>query len=302
MEQLPQYRHLGVQQQEMPEAAREDARSSRRGWQRPALALAVALAIAVAATTIMMHPPRAPPRSASVGEDVTSLASASYSALQSCYGYTGGRCRAEQCLPSRGATCENSMCICESGCAGADGKCYRVAANTLVASNFILTNVHWTSYAMYFQAASLFGQLSSTRLATWANREKDKFTLYKLPQASQAEPTFLLGSVRWTDRIARVDTSGLTSLSRYGFYATDLAQGRGIDKLAVYVCHDKEDGALRIADQERKHWVYLHDGTWVVVASSWNETQAARSTEWRKASWRPEPAFTPEQVAMLPEC
>lgn len=234
--------------------------------------------------------------------DATSLA-VLYEALQTCYGNTGSACAKNgSCTASLGH-CQSSMCVCQLGCSGADGKCYQ-EANMLIAADFKLSNAQWTSHAMYFQSTtSTHGQLSSTSLPTWLNLESDKFNLYRLPSASNGQPMFLLGSSKWIYQttIVRVSSS-LSSILDHGMYATNLALGQGVSDLAVYVCYCRNEKTLRIGDQDQQHWAYLRGGQIDVFASSFSETQQEWSGPWKEAEWKPDPEFTPPQVAMLPPC
>merc|ERR1719330_1659772 len=134
--------------------------------------------------------------------DMQSLAMiGAYAATQTCYGYTGGSCSLENCDPTRKATCTNGLCVCEAACAGSDGTCYAGQSNTLVATDFTLTNVKWPKYSMYFQGMSAFGQLKTTKAYSVLNLGKDKFSLYKMPgNKSRHDSRFFLGSVKWPSR------------------------------------------------------------------------------------------------------
>jgi len=217
---------------------------------------------------------------------------------QTCYGYSGGTCALSDCNKERGAACSGGRCICETGCAGADGMCHNGKSNDLVASGFILVNKKWSRYAMYFQGMSLFGQLKTTKAMTWTNLGKDRFSLYRLP-GNLSSPKFLVGSVAYPEQVAYIGSTTGTAISGHGLYAANLDDGHpvGPDRLACTVCYEASKKAIMIGDKDGNYWSYIHHLTWLVYGSSSSKEKVGDG-----GLWVPDPPFEADEIAMLPKC
>lgn len=266
---------------------------SRGRWHLPLTLLGVTAAIAV--VTFSATSKAAAGASVVVPRGLL-FGGASIPASISCYPYTGGSCSLQNCDVRRGGTCQDNKCVCEAACAGSDGKCHKGKTNTVVATDFTLTNVYWPRYSMFFEGVSAMGQLKTTNAYSWMNMGKDKFSFYRLPGPSN-ETRFLLGSVAYPSEAARVASTSGTAISGQGLDAIDLSDAVSLDKLAVSACYDKAKSAVMVGDKAGETWAYVHRGSWLVYGSS-----AQRCKVGERGLWTPFPAFTAEQISMLPAC
>lgn len=271
-----------------------DESSSKPGGYRPLVFLGASAVIALA---VALLKPQRNPLAGSLAElQDKHWFGPVYAASLTCYSFTGGTCSVNNCDAARGAICRSGECICEAGCAGPDGKCHIGESNVLVAADFTLTNVNWPKYNMYFQGLSVFGQMKTTRAWSVLNLQKDKFSLVKM--AGPANGTrFMLGSVAFPMQVARIASTAGTAISGHGLYATDLLKGKGPDQLALSVCWHNAKGALMFGDKQGTYWAYIKRGTWLVYGSSSQRCDVGDS-----GLWTPSPAFSGEQIAMLPAC
>lgn len=218
---------------------------------------------------------------------------APYTATQSCYGYTGATCYWNDCNADRKAVCRSRRCVCEGSCAGPDGQCHSGKANAAVAKDFRLTNVKWPKYSMYFQGVSVIGQLKTTNSYKILNLGKDKFSLFKLPGNNSR---FFLGSAKYRDKVARVESITVSSFSRHGFFSTDLASKESPEELALSVCYNHAKKGLMFGSSDGKYWAALRSGSWLVYAYSLEKGVGDGGL------WTPTPAFDKSQIAMLQSC
>lgn len=219
-----------------------------------------------------------------------------YMGTQTCYRFVGAICDVENCDSMTGSVCEDSKCVCEASCAGADNRCHATVGNRLVATEFTLTNVNYPRYSIYFQDVSPFGQLKTTDQYSSLNAGKDKFALYRMPGAA-SETRFLLGSVSDTNQVAALSPTIEDPLDKLGLFAWDLSEAKSPAELSLSVCYDGKKAAVMLGNKDGTQWAYIRDGSWLVYGTPANMTQGGDA-----ALWRPSPAFTADQIIMLPNC
>lgn len=218
----------------------------------------------------------------------------SYVASQTCYAFTGGTCKMNDCDKNRGASCQSGKCVCEAGCSGADNACHTGENNQEVFEGVTLKNAYWTKYSMYFQGTTALGQMKTTNAYEWMNLGKDKFRLLKLPGKN---PKFLLGSVAYPDSVARIASTAMTSVNSRGLYSTGLGKGKSPKTLAVSVCFNAQKKSLMFGSEDESYWAYLRRGSWYVYASSSKKNKVGDG-----GLWTPTPELTQDQIGMLPSC
>jgi len=189
-----------------------------------------------------------------------------------------------------------NKCVCEAACAGSDGKCYRGVQNQPVAAGFTLTNVYWPRYSMYFLGGASSAQLKTTSAYTWLNMGKDQFNLERLPGPGN-HSRFLLGSAAFPQEVAYIGTTEAHAVNGHGLYTMELTVGEGLNRIAASVCWDTGRKAMMLGNEAGTHWAYIHRGSWLVFASSVERCKVGEA-----GLWTPTPAFTEQQVAMLPAC
>jgi len=268
-------------------------------WQLP---VAVALLLAAGAATVaLMGPHKDHNRETAALDSLEQF----YTATATCYAYTGGTCTVTgRCNADRNSVCRRQgvftvkkKCVCEGGCVGHDGICQSAVANQLVATEFTLTNYKYSSYLMYFQSLSAFGQLKLTNSLKMLNLGKDKLALYQLPSSRNVTARFFLNSVAFPGSVARfARRTGV--VSRYGVYATDLTKNYGPDALALSVCWNAEKNAMMFGNVDGTVWAYAKHLTWLVYGYK----DTTRSAVGDGGLWKPNPMFTAAQIAMLPAC
>jgi len=223
-----------------------------------------------------------PPQNASLMEEM-------FSANAKCFGYTGGSCVTEHCAPYRHAQCHVGKCICKSGCAGADGKCYQ-QHNRLVAKGVLLRNAKYHHYKMYFQRMSTFGQMKTTSASSWMNMDQDKFDIYEVPGSQFGHKEYFLASSKWSDYVLGMKATTGTAISPFGTYAVNLNKKGGVldtwgpTNIMLRVC-ETATGALQIGAKmadANTIWAYVHHGSWYVYGSV--------STPGWGGEWKVEPA------------
>merc|ERR1712107_924118 len=99
-----------------------------------------------------------------------------------CWGFTGGTCAVFGCHAERRAVCKSWFCVCDSGCAGLDGKCHQKQSK-LIASGIKFESRAWPSHYLhgfppYF---SFFGRRFNFYKLGYATEEGSKFRLHALP-------------------------------------------------------------------------------------------------------------------------
>jgi len=106
----------------------------------------------------------------------------------------------QSCDQSRGATeCSWGRCFCNSGCSGADGKCYG-ETNKLIKTGFRLRNSRWPDQYMYVSSVG-----SSLKVSADPGDQAD-FELYQLPDQVSG-PTLtecLLSSVKYPNYVTTI--------------------------------------------------------------------------------------------------
>merc|ERR1712113_799698 len=139
--------------------------------------------------------------------------------------------------------------------------------------------------------------MKTTNAYSILNRGKDKFQLYTLPGPPRNSTGFMLGSTAYPDHVARIGLTTGTALKTHGLYATSLTKGKGLDTLSVSVCYNRRKQAIMIGNKAGKIWAYVHTGTWLVYGSHSQKCSVGDG-----GLWKPEPSFTTEEIAMLPDC
>jgi len=224
-------------------------------------------------------------------------AEALYAASATCYAYTGKTCTVGSCAKGRNASCRQKGCVCEGSCTDHEGVCWADVTNKRVATDFYLTNYYFNSYDMYFQSASIFGQLKITASSKFFNSGKDVLTLYKLPHAPNKEAKFFLNSVKFTNEVAVLDSAGAAAwVASHGMFAVSLDDNHGPDALALSVCWNAGKTAMMLGSVDGTVWAYAKHGTWFVYG--WEGKQDVGDG----GLWQPHPMFTKAQIAMLPAC
>lgn len=274
--------------------------SLRGRWQLPA---AVALLLATGAAAVALAGPRSGrSREVAALDGLEQL----YTATATCYAYTGGTCTVTgTCSSKRNAACRRQgtftiekKCVCEGGCAGPDGVCRSAVTNKLVATGVSLTNYKYSSFTMYFQGLSVFGQLKLTNAMEILNLGKDKFALYQLPGAPNATAKFFLNSVAFPGQVARMARTKTSLTSSWAAFATDLTDDQGPDALALSVCWNAKMKAMMFGNMDGSVWAYSKHGTWLVYGYQ----STKKSAVGNGGLWKPSPMFTAAQIAMLPAC
>lgn len=216
-----------------------------------------------------------------------------------CYAYTGGTCLTEGCKPMRHATCDNSSrCVCASGCSGADGVCYN-RTNELIVGDFVLRNVKYSNYKMYFQRMSIFGQIKTTALPTYLNGDQDKFDLYAVPGANGTMKGYMMSSSKWKEQVFAIRPTAATALSPFGGFAVNIEADHVVPwnptDIMLQLCAVTTpgyEGSVQIGSLGSiTKWAYLHHGSWFLYASL--------SAPGSGGYWRPEPLF---KEGMFPPC
>jgi len=188
-----------------------------------------------------------------------------YSALATCYGFTGGTCKLSGCSASRNAQCVKRQCVCVGTCAGPDGKCYPFQ-DTPVKLGFALTNKKWPKYSLYRQAVSAHGQLKTAKWTSFAS--KYYFNLYQMP-SSHNHPLFLMNANSKPGDALYVAKTGLTlAVSKYAFYSVSMSKSYGPDVLALSVCRKAtvRNDEIMIGNADWSRTVYIHSGSKLVYA------------------------------------
>mmetsp|Transcript_95648 Transcript_95648/g.241061 ORF Transcript_95648/g.241061 Transcript_95648/m.241061 type:complete len:340 (-) Transcript_95648:169-1188(-) len=210
---------------------------------------------------------RLAPRNASLLEEM-------YSTSAKCFSYTGGSCISEHCAPYRHAQCHLGKCICQDGCAGADGKCYS-QQNRLVAKGVLLRNGKYKHYKMYFQRMSTFGQMKTTRASSWMNMAQDKFDIYEVPGSDSGHKEYFLASSKWSDYVLGMKATTGTALSPFAAYAVNLDKKGGVldtwgpTNIMLRVC-ETATGMVQVGAKmadANTIWAYVHHGSWYVYGS-----------------------------------
>lgn len=202
---------------------------------------------------------------------------------------------------------------------GADGDCWS-KHNTAIGSGFTLTNMKWSSWKLYIQSLSAFGQLRATRVHSALNLGSDKFQLYEFPGVLDGQKQYILASHRWTDHVVMMDMTGGTALSLWGAYAVDLAEYHEpweLKNVMLHVCSARSKGhpdAIMIGSSSHPAgsaaWMYLKEGTFNVFGYWYPERLIAAvvtgggpmnisDSPGDGGYWIPNPAFAPD---VLPDC
>jgi len=190
-----------------------------------------------------------------------------------CFSYTGGSCVANECHGYRGATCQSGKCLC-SGCAGADGVCYQ-HNNKLIAKGVALRNLKYSSYKMYFQRLSTFGQMKTTMASSWMNLGQDKFDIYELPGLDDGHKKYFLSSKKWIRYVVGMKATTGTAVSPFAAYAVNLENkgslldAWGPSNIMLRIC-ETPSGAVEVGAKMADSatiWAYVHHGSWYVYGS-----------------------------------
>eukprot|EP00435_Cladocopium_sp_Y103_P040274 s681_g10.t3 len=144
-----------------------------------------------------------------------------FNLASSCYSFTGGTCAFASCSSFRMAQCQAGKCMCPGGCAGADGRCYN-SPNLLVASSFILTNVQYPSYRMYFKRITTWGQMGTSSMPSFSFMGADLFDLYRVPGLFNGKALFIIASHKWPSYVLAIRATTGTAFSPFGTYSVEL--------------------------------------------------------------------------------
>lgn len=233
-----------------------------------------------------------------------------------CFGSAG----AEYCGKS-GKGPNTGSCVCDQGCMGANGNCYP-KANKPIGKAFSLSNKRWPNYKMYFQRASVFGQLKLTSLSSSYNLGQDKFTLYELPGDLDGQKQYFLASDLWKDHVVAMQNTGGTSVSLWAAYAFSLTkhhQPWNLRDIMLRVCSARSQGhpdAIMIGTSTTfggsTVWAYAKSGTYLVygywyperlitskIVSSESTKDGISHFPGKSGYWIPSP---PIKRDLLPDC
>merc|ERR550525_2328357 len=61
-----------------------------------------------------------------------------------------------------------------------------------------------------------------------------------------------------------LEKTGLTGISKYGFYSDSLKDSKSPAQLALSVCYNEQKKALMIGNADWSRIVYVHKGSWLV--------------------------------------
>lgn len=231
---------------------------------------------------------------ASVTRELANLSALGVDLKQSCYAYTGGSCTISSCDASRNAICSHRRCVCDLGCSGPDGKCYKGHKNLLIAKDFTLKNLKWPKYSMYMQKFSGFGQLKVTDAWSWENMGHDKFSLYQLPGSLNGKQKFFLASHSWQGYVTRIAKTTGTALELHGFYQAELEDEYNPEAIALTVCmRTSPPGSIMIGSSDKSPiWAYIKHGSWLVFGYEHGDPASG-------GYWMPEPKIP---HGILPTC
>ncbi|CAK9024644.1 unnamed protein product [Durusdinium trenchii] len=215
-----------------------------------------------------------------------------------CYGFTGGTCAYASCSSFRMAMCDAGKCMCPHGCAGADGRCYQ-SPNMVVASSFILTNVKYPKYRMYFKRVTTWGQMGTSSMPSFSFFGADLFDLYRVPGLFDGKALFMIASHKWPSYVLAIRATTGTALSPFGTYSVELKDTSAPWKpedIMLRVCSMASYGkpnAIMIgsAGAVKTIWAYVHMGSWSVYGSM--------SSPGDGGGWMPNP---PIPYAAIPPC
>lgn len=221
-----------------------------------------------------------------------------FNLASSCYSFTGGTCAFASCSSFRMAQCQAGKCMCPGGCAGADGRCYN-SPNLLVASSFVLTNVQYPSYRMYFKRITTWGQMGTSSMPSFSFMGSDLFDLYRVPGLFNGKALFIIASHKWPSYVLAIRATTGTAFSPFGTYSVELKDTSAPWKpedIMLRVCSMGSYGkhsAIMIgsAGAVKTIWAYVHMGSWSVYGSISNPGEGGE--------WSPNP---PMPYGALPPC
>lgn len=221
-----------------------------------------------------------------------------FNLASSCYSFTGGTCAYAGCSSFRMAQCQAGKCMCPNGCAGADGRCYH-SPNLVVASSFILTNVKYPSYRMYFKRITTWGQMGTSSMPSFSFMGSDLFDLYRVPGLFDGKALFMIASHKWPSYVLAIRATTGTAFSPFGTYSVELKDTSAPWKpedIMLRVCSMGSYGkhnAIMIgsAGKVKSIWAYVHMGSWSVYGSISNPGEGGE--------WAPNP---PMPYGAIPPC
>jgi hypothetical protein len=223
--------------------------------------------------------------------------------IQKCNGV--GRC-------GSAATCGNDdRCICNSGCAGADGRCHQMG-NERVMHNFVIQNVG-KERKMYIQAWNGNNQIrTASDWSSWSKLGRTNFNLYALPGSSGNQKRYVMTSEMFPQWAFTTWPTENGAYQGHRFVARKMKDAKSLAEIAVMVCDMSSmgfpgelaiggtiNGERLAGNKPTVAWANLNSPSEYVYGNDVNTlSDLGAGARWKVTAW----SGTKPQPGEFPEC